>query len=40
MGCFVEVCRRRGLKVNASRSKVIVVGGKEGLEFEVSVDGM
>ena len=29
--CFVEVCRRRGLKVNEDKSKVIVLGGEEGL---------
>ena len=40
MGCFVEVCRRRGLKVNAGRSNVMVVGGEEGLECEVCVDGI
>ena len=28
---FVEVCRRRGLKVNAEKGKV-VLGGEEGLE--------
>ena len=32
-------CRRRGLKVNAGKSKVIVLGGEEGLECEVSVHG-
>ena len=36
-GHFVQV-RRRGLKVNASNSKVMVLGGEEGLEFEVCVD--
>ena len=35
---FAEVCRRRGLKVNAGKSKVIVLNGKEGLECEVHVD--
>ena len=35
---FVEVCRRRGLKVNAGKSKVMVLGGEEGLECDVSVD--
>ena len=30
VGCFVEVCRRRGLKVNAGKSKVMVLGGEEG----------
>ena len=37
---FVEVCRRRGLKVNASKIKVMVLGGEKGLEFEVCVDGI
>ena len=35
-GRFVEVCRRRGLKVNAGNG----VGGEEGLECEVCVDGI
>ena len=39
MGRFFEACRRRGLKVNASMSKVMVLGGEEGLECEVCVDG-
>ena len=30
--CFVEVCRRRGMKVNADRRKGMVLSGKEGLE--------
>ena len=29
---FIEVCRRRGLKVNAGKIKVRVLGGEEGLE--------
>ena len=29
MGHFVEVCRRRGLKGNAGKSKVMVVDGEE-----------
>ena len=32
VGHFVEVCRRRGLKVNAGKSKVMVLGGEKGLE--------
>ena len=32
VGQFVEVCRRRGLKVNAGKSKVMVLNGEEGLE--------
>ena len=39
MGCFVEVCRR-GLKVNAVKSKVMVLVGEEGLLCDVLVDGM
>ena len=39
-GIFFQVCRRRGLKVIAGKSKVIVLDGEEGLEFEVCVDWM
>ena len=39
VGFFVEVCRRRGLEVNAGKSKVMVLGGEEGLDCEVCVDG-
>ena len=39
-GTFVEVCKRRDLKFNAGKSKVIMLGGEEGLECEVCVDGM
>ena len=35
---FVEVCRRRALKVNAGENKVMVLNGEEGLECEVCVD--
>ena len=31
---FVDVCRRRGLKVNADKSKVMVLGGEEGVRFQ------
>ena len=34
------MCRRRDLKVNAGKSKVMVLGGEEGLECEVSIDGI
>ena len=34
---FVQVCRRRGMKVKAGKSKVILLGGEEGLECEVCV---
>ena len=36
---FIDVCRR-GLKVNAGKSKVIIMNGEEGLECEVHVDGV
>ena len=32
------VCRRRSLKVNAGKIKVILVGGEEELECEVCVN--
>ena len=38
LGRFAEVCRRRGLKVNASKSKVMMFGGEEGLEYDVCID--
>ena len=37
MGRFVEVCRRR-MKVNAYKSKVMVLNGEDRLECEVHVD--
>ena len=40
MGRFAEVCRRRGLKINAGKSKVMVLNEEEGLECEVHVDGI
>ena len=40
VGHFIQVYRRRGLKVNSSKRKVMVLGGEEGLECEVWVDGM
>ena len=39
VGWFAKVCRR-GLKVNASKSKVMVLNREEGLECEVHVDGI
>ena len=39
VGRFVEVLRRRGLKLSAGKSKVMVLNGEEGLECEVYVDG-
>ena len=38
VGLFVEVCRRRRLKVNVGKSKVMVLRGEEGLECEFSLD--
>ena len=35
VGRFVEVCRRKGLKVNVGKIKVMVSGGEKGLEWEV-----
>ena len=34
------MCRRRRLKFNAGKSKVMVMNGKEGLKDEVHVDGI
>ena len=38
VGRFAEVCRRRGLKVNGGKSKVMILNGEEGLDCEVHVD--
>ena len=35
---FAEVCRKRGLKINAGKSKVMVLNGEEGLKCKVHVD--
>ena len=40
MGRFVKVYKRRGLKANAVKSKVILLNEEEGLECSVRVDGM
>ena len=40
VGWLVEVCRRRGLKVNGGKSKVMILNGQEGLECEVHLDGI
>ena len=37
---FVDVCRRRCLKVNAVKSKVMLQNGEEGMECEVHVNRM
>ena len=39
MGRFAEVCRRRGLKVNVGKNKLMVLNGGEELEYEIYVDG-
>ena len=36
---FAKACRRRGLKINAGKSKVMVMNGEEELECEVYIDG-
>ena len=38
VGRLVEVSRRRCLKVNAGKIKVMILNGKEGLRLEVYVD--
>ena len=40
VGYFVQVCRRRGIKVNRGKSKVMLLGGEEGLECEVCVNAI
>ena len=36
----IEVCRRRELKVNAGKSKVMVLNGEEELVCELHIDGI
>ena len=36
---FAKMYRRRGLKVNAGKSKVMILNGEEELDGEVHVDG-
>ena len=40
VGWFAEVFRRKGLKINAGKSKVMVLNGEEGLECEVYINGI
>ena len=40
VGRFVEVNRKIDLKVNAGKIMVMSLGGEEGLEYEVCVDGI
>ena len=37
VGHFIEVCKRRSLKVNAGKSKVMVIGGEDGFLCEVCI---
>ena len=37
MGRFVEVCRRKGMKVNTGKNMMMVLNGEE---YEVYVDGI
>ena len=36
----IEMCMRKGVKVNAGMSKVMVLNGDEGLEYKVLVNEM
>ena len=36
--CCAEVCKRRVLKVNGVKSKVMVLGGEEGSVCEIFLD--
>ena len=40
VGWFVQVCRRRKMKVNEGKIKVMVLNGEEELECEGHVDGV
>ena len=40
MEYFVDVYRRRSLKTNADKSKVMVLAEEEGLMWEIRVDGL
>ena len=40
VGWFAEVCRKIGMKVNAGNNKVMVLNGKEGIEYEVLINGI
>ena len=40
VGWFAEVCWRRGLKVNAGKSMVMILNGEERLKCEVHVNGI
>ena len=40
VGQFITVRRRRGMKVNKSKSKGLVLGGGRELNYEVCIDGI
>ena len=40
VGRFVEVCRRRGLRVFGGKSKVMMLNGEEELECGFCIEGM
>ena len=40
LGHFVDVCRKKDLKVKSHKSKVMLIGGEAGLECEICVDGV
>ena len=40
VGRFAEVCRKRGLRLSAGKSNMIILNRYEGLESEVHVDGI
>ena len=40
LGWSAEVCRTKGLKINAGKSKMKEINGEEGLECEVHIDGI
>ena len=37
VGWFAKACKRRGLKFNAGKNKVMVLNGEDGLECEVGI---
>ena len=39
VGRFVEVCKRRGLKVNVGKSKMMVISEEEGLKCKIHLGG-
>ena len=40
VGWFAKMYRRRGVKFNEDKSKVMVLNGEEGLECKVYIDGI